>query len=386
MRKAGLFATFVLATAAILAAFATTGYASSGQTAPCDGCHYGTGVTVTATLAGTSGANATYDVAVTGGTEWAVFDGTTRVSRGDGTTGQFTVAAGKVYNVYAVNGLTDGLGQTTVSPPAPPASDVDTSKPDTTLPVTTSDALDSYVGATTIHVTATDNVGGWGIAYIYSRVGDQPISLTRVLAGIRISTASFTLAAPASGTTTYRVSYWAQDNYGNVEARTFKNIAVASVAVVPPVKSGIMPVYRFYNLRSDTHFYTSSEAEKNTVLATLGMVYRLDGPAYSINTLNPANSVPLYRFYNMKTGTHFYTASESEKNSVLANLATVYRLEGVAYNVCMTPPAGSTTVYRFYNMKTGTHFYTADPVEKANVLNNMKATYSLDGPAFFLAP
>jgi Repeat of unknown function (DUF5648) len=43
-------------------------------------------------------------------------------------------------------------------------------------------------------------------------------------------------------------------------------------------------------------------------------------------------------------------------------------------------------VWRFYNFRTGTHFYTADLAEKANVENNMRNTYSPDGPGFYLAP
>ena len=54
--------------------------------------------------------------------------------------------------------------------------------------------------------------------------------------------------------------------------------------------------------------------------------------------------------------------------------------------MCLTNVGGSTTVWRFFNVRTGTHFYTADPAEKANVQANLSAIYHLDGPAFYLAP
>jgi hypothetical protein len=145
-------------------------------------------------------------------------------------------------------------------------------------------------------------------------------------------------------------------------------------------------VYRFYDKKSGSHFYTASESEKNMVLARLSSTYSLDGLAYTINAASPANSSPLYRFYNKKNGSHFYTASEDEKNSVLANLSATYSLDGPAYDVCLTPVSGATTVYRFYNKKNGSHFYTADESEKNSVLAYLSATYSLDGPAFYLAP
>jgi hypothetical protein len=40
---------------------------------------------------------------------------------------------------------------------------------------------------------------------------------------------------------------------------------------------------------------------------------------------------PVYRFYNFRKGVHFYTASEAEKNNVVATLSSTYRLEGVAF-------------------------------------------------------
>jgi surface antigen len=147
-----------------------------------------------------------------------------------------------------------------------------------------------------------------------------------------------------------------------------------------------IPVWRFYNFRTGTHFYTADPTEKNNVAANMKNTYSLDGVAYAVNTANTANSTPLWRFYNAKTGTHFYTADLNEKARILATMASTYHLDGAAYNVSATNVTGSTAVWRFYNMKTGTHFYTADTAEKLRVETSMKSTYSLDGPAFYLAP
>ena len=147
-----------------------------------------------------------------------------------------------------------------------------------------------------------------------------------------------------------------------------------------------MPVWRFYNMRTGTHFYTADPAEKANVQNTMGNIYHLDGVGYTVNTANPANSTTLWRFYNVRTGTHFYTADPAEKARVQSTMASTYHLDGAAYSVSATNVAGSTTVWRFYNMRTGTHFYTADAAEKANVQNTMGNIYSLDGAAFYLAP
>ena len=93
-----------------------------------------------------------------------------------------------------------------------------------------------------------------------------------------------------------------------------------------------LPLYRFWNKKNGTHFYTASEAEKNDVLSRLGAVYRLDGIAYFVSS-TATNAIPVYRFYNVRLGTHFFTASVAERDSVMARLGAVYRFEGIAYYI-----------------------------------------------------
>lgn len=146
-----------------------------------------------------------------------------------------------------------------------------------------------------------------------------------------------------------------------------------------------LPVYRFYNKKLGSHFYTASGAERDAVIDTLSSTYHYEGVSYCVKTASPSNDDPLYRFYNKKNGSHFYTASIAEKNHIAAKLSSTYRLDGPAYNVCASPLPGATPVYRFYNKRNQTHFYTTSEAEKANTLAKLSATYSLDGVAFYLA-
>jgi hypothetical protein len=147
---------------------------------------------------------------------------------------------------------------------------------------------------------------------------------------------------------------------------------------------GETAVYRFFNRRTGTHFYTADPVERGVLVAMLSRVYRLDGVSYTIDNSIAANNVPLYRFYNRRTGTHLYTASEAEKNNVMATMPSTYHLDGVAYMVS-SEATGATPVYRFYNVRKGTHFYTADEGEKASVIANLGATYRFEGPAFYIS-
>ena len=160
-------------------------------------------------------------------------------------------------------------------------------------------------------------------------------------------------------------------------------VAYDNIFYVYQTPTTYRPVYRFYNKKNGSHFYTASVAEKNDVVAKYPTIYSLDGPAYQVSS---AFSTPLYRFYNKKNGSHFYTASEAEKNNVVAKYSSTYQLDGVAYKVSAVPAAGTVPVYRFYNRKNGSHFYTASEAEKNTVISTLGATYALDGPAFHVVP
>ena len=151
----------------------------------------------------------------------------------------------------------------------------------------------------------------------------------------------------------------------------------------PLASPAVRPVYRFYNTSNGTHFYTASDAERYTVLKTLSKTYQLEGVAYRVNTANPQNNQPLYRFYNTKANSHFYTANEAEKANVIATLKAVYSYEGPVYSVS-TVAGDATAMHRFYNRKTGTHFYTISEAERVSVIANLGATYSYEGIAYYI--
>ena len=156
---------------------------------------------------------------------------------------------------------------------------------------------------------------------------------------------------------------------------------LVSPAVAPAVT--LMPVYRFYNVRSGVHLYTADEAEKASIQKNLPSIYRYEGVGYSIDTSDPVNSSPLYRFYNFRTDVHFYTADEAEKTSIQKNLSSTYRFEGVAFKVSVAPT--SMPIYRFVNVRTGVHFYTATQGERDWLIAKLTSPYRYEGVAFYIS-
>lgn len=139
-------------------------------------------------------------------------------------------------------------------------------------------------------------------------------------------------------------------------------------------------VFRFFNTVSGTHFYTASVEERDRIVATLPAL-RYEGPAFHASS-RPATALsPVYRFYNGRTGVHFYTISEDERNHIIANLPQ-YVFEGVAYHASKL--AGDNLLkplFRFYILSKGVHFFTAS----ASEADNIRATlpdYRYEGIAY----
>lgn len=124
------------------------------------------------------------------------------------------------------------------------------------------------------------------------------------------------------------------------------------------------PVYRFYNTATGTHLYTMSTAERDSIREKLPQ-YSYEGVAFSAFEVAAGNPAYVYRFYNNNTGTHFYTANATERDAVTKLAGFSY--EGVAYIAGTSSQGGLDPLYRFYNSNTGSHFYTASESERAAV-------------------
>ncbi len=149
-------------------------------------------------------------------------------------------------------------------------------------------------------------------------------------------------------------------------------------------------VFRFYNQSTGSHFYTASASERDTVMSAYVGRYTYEGVAWRMagaDWWEGAQTAPLYRFYNTKNGSHFYTTSEAEKAKVLASYGATYTYEGVAYDVYLYDLHGEALpVYRFYNKANGSHFYTISEAEKATVRQYHSTTYTYEGIAFYALP
>lgn len=134
----------------------------------------------------------------------------------------------------------------------------------------------------------------------------------------------------------------------------------------PATPGSHVPIYRFYNTKTGTHFYTVSAAERDSVRAKYPQ-YSYEGIGFYADASQSGSTTPVYRFYNTKTGAHFFTVSAQERDQVRAKYAQ-FSYEGVAWYVNGAAGGAASPMYRFYNVQTETHFYTISGTERASVI------------------
>lgn len=121
--------------------------------------------------------------------------------------------------------------------------------------------------------------------------------------------------------------------------------------------AGKKPVYRLYSTVIKDHFYTISESEKNTVSSYVG--WRGEGARWLAFSAQKPETLPMYRLYN---GTdHFYTRSLGERDSAVR---AGWRYEGIAFYFYASQKDGTIPLYRLYHSANTDHFYTTDKSEK----------------------
>ena len=141
------------------------------------------------------------------------------------------------------------------------------------------------------------------------------------------------------------------------------------------------PVYRFYNMQNGTHFFTANTAERDAIVANLPN-YRYENVAFYAAAQAQNGLSGVYRFFNTGSSSHFYTINESERDYVRANLPG-FNYEGTVWWASKTYGNGMVAVYRFYNTATGAHFYTTSPMERDAVIGNLKQ-FNFEGTAYYV--
>lgn len=183
------------------------------------------------------------------------------------------------------------------------------------------------------YVEATKTVDGRVVTY------EKRVSYTKTIVPKNASTFALYTYTP----------YYPQKLVWDVYVRYFGD------PQTPPRK---LPVYRFRNRYNGTYFYTKSEAKRYTLIRTASKKWDYSGVSFTVDTSATANNVPLFHMYNTRKDTHYYTTSEAKKASLLAVTPLQWRYDGVTCYVSRDT-TDSVPVYRVRNTSTGGNLLTS---------------------------
>lgn len=145
--------------------------------------------------------------------------------------------------------------------------------------------------------------------------------------------------------------------------------------------SAMIPVYRFFDSITGTQFLTASMAERNDVIATRpSLIYEGIGMG-AVSPNDDPNAIAVFRFFDTKTGTHFFTASEVEKNTLMTTRSDLVPEQSALYEHAIGQ-IGDTPVYRFFEKTDGTHLYTSSSAERATIVAT-RPDLTFEGIAFY---
>jgi hypothetical protein len=158
---------------------------------------------------------------------------------------------------------------------------------------------------------------------------------------------------------------------------------LASTVVATGASAVGAELYRFFDTTNGTQLLTADPAERDAVMATRPDL-KFEGAAMGA-VAAPADdpaATPVYRFFDIADGTHFLTANEAEKNALLATRPDlVFEPSSTIWEDATQQP-GDVPVFRFFDTATGTHFYTASAAERASILTT-RSDFTAEGIAFY---
>jgi hypothetical protein len=244
-------------------------------------------------------------------------------------------------------------------------------------------------------------------AYLYDRTGVQlgwlmsfyeaPVTVPWPSEGQRADYAS------RFSRTTFSLPTAALDTLWNSNALTFwididqagpdgvkvtlidSRLSVEYIIPGPPADS--VPVSRFWYAGRSEHVFTIDPNEAQWLIDNYSDVWIPEGIPFNVLPLDTANAnaQPVYRFWAVGTGSHFYTIDTAERDQIIQDWPEYWIYEGPVFAAFPEgqAPADAYPVYRFWYNGQADHFYTMDEGEKQWLIDNYSNVWVYEDIAFY---
>jgi len=161
----------------------------------------------------------------------------------------------------------------------------------------------------------------------------------------------------------------------------------SSASSNPNSLSDWIPLFRLKHSGDERYLFTANSAEKNTLLNLQQQgVWDDQGVSHFVLQQPIEYALPVYRLFNRASGSHFYTMSNEEMETLLSASGTRFVLEGAAFYATRQQVEDTLPVYRFLAPQTGSHFFTISESEKSQIINASAGNLQYEGIAWWGRP
>jgi len=142
-------------------------------------------------------------------------------------------------------------------------------------------------------------------------------------------------------------------------------------------------VYRFRDVKNGSYFWTARESERYA--AAKDKRYKYELVAWTWNTSETVCPSAMYRFYNRKTKAYLFTSSRAQRDALRSKAkARVWRFDGWGFKVSYKSTT-SRPVYWFSNKKTGLPFFSTSTADKSKFSSaKYRRNWRYRGIAFYV--
>lgn len=252
-----------------------------------------------------------------------------------------SISSGVVYTVAAGNG---GVNACTKSPSSTPLA----------ITVGATNSLDQRTGFSNFGRCIDIFAPGDSITSAYANsntdiaIGNGTSAASPHVAGVA---ALYLQKNRAAGVLTVTNVIAMMSTYGKVINRGSNSPSHLLYSRSSTVKRGAF--FRYVNIRNGDHLYTHSWSELPLNTNPTWSYQRVQG---YLAFKGVPNTIPLYRYYNKATSSHFYTTNFNTLRSGVGN----WHYQGIAGYAPKVKATDTTALHRFYNKTYGKYFYTTN--------------------------
>ena len=128
-----------------------------------------------------------------------------------------------------------------------------------------------------------------------------------------------------------------------------------------------VPLYRLYNNDIHDHYYTTIPAHRDDYVQNKGYTYERIECYISDRKFNDTNCGYLFHLWDKTDDIHFYTGSESEKDT---KIIEGFSYEGIVGFIYTQPFDWGVSLYRLFNSANSDYFLTVSEFERDYAIDN----------------